>query len=166
MLITIPHAAIFGPQNSSDGMSVFGLIDQSEPGSISDSLNRETIHRRTVEPHGQLILINRVYSVKVVTRSEATNENVQCNSPALSSEADQWRSTSKVAQHFLYPVYLCWTISIWFSSEYVTYTLTRTDSRYLIGCESSVFFSEIFSRSPWKPANDSELANVRGANFS
>ena len=30
MLITIPHAAIFGPQNRSDGMSVFGLIDQSE----------------------------------------------------------------------------------------------------------------------------------------
>lgn len=31
MLITIPHAAIFGPQNSSDGMSEPGRQDPSEP---------------------------------------------------------------------------------------------------------------------------------------
>ena len=36
MLITIPQAATFGPQNRSDGMSVIRLIDQSEKTKIFD----------------------------------------------------------------------------------------------------------------------------------
>lgn len=41
MLITIPHAAIFGPQNSNDGMSKPDREGSVRTGTVSIKLNRE-----------------------------------------------------------------------------------------------------------------------------
>lgn len=107
MLITIPHAAIFGPQNRSDGMSAF--IDQPEAAFISDSL-RKRRNDPSTEPRSQLILlITRRYSAELGSYRDHAQRPMKTPTaprPASSSVTDQWRSTSKVAQHSLYPVYL------------------------------------------------------------
>lgn len=80
MLITIPQAAIFGPQNRRDGMFVSGLHGRSNGYFcvLFMKLNKISEGRHTAtEPHGQLILITRLHSVLFVTSSEATNENVR-----------------------------------------------------------------------------------------
>lgn len=49
-------------------------------------------------------------------------------------------------------------------SEYVTERPPRRPT--VFASDANPFFPEIFPKSPWKPANDSQLANVAGANIS
>lgn len=62
ILITIPHAAIFGPQNSSDGMSVFELIDRSEEGfyfwftKLRNDPSKDERAWRSADPHHSVTL--------------------------------------------------------------------------------------------------------------
>lgn len=108
MLITIPHAAIFGPQNRSDGMSVFGLINRSETDILLliHGTEKCSIDSRSASVSWSLSTRWDSASLGNCRRLEAKRPIKTSNAtrPAFSSETGQWRLTSKLAQHSYYPV--------------------------------------------------------------
>lgn len=171
MLITIPHAAIFGPQNRSDGMSASAAY-------TSDSCNKRTTFIKKdggpTDPHGQLIHITRVSSGDFDPRRDRDAHSKVMKWKwrtfhASSASADQWCSTSKVAQDSLYSGgFLCCSTFIlflmWFINQLKYNQAQNRTCIWQLFLFCFCFF--ISSSSQWKPAKNSTLANVTGANFS